>query len=305
MKNTAISTYDLFKIFPDEQSARERLESVRWGGKVVCPHCESENIYIRKTRAGFYDCRDCRAHFTVRTGTVFERSHVKLHKWIYSIYLLMTSRKGISSLQLSKEIGVTQKTAWFILHRLRLACGNDLEQLRRIVEIDEAYYGGKESNKHAHKKRNAGRGASGKQAVIGMRERDGRVKAKPIANNSLATLQREIGVVVEFGATVYTDEHGGYSNLHTAYNHGTVRHSAKEYVNSMAHTNGIKSVWTVLKRGYNGVYHNWSIKHIARYINEFTFRLNYGSCKRHTLDRLDSLILGAIGKRLTYEDLIR
>lgn len=201
MKNTAISTYDLFKLFPDEKSARAKLESVRWTSGVFCPHCGSDNIYTRKARAGFYDCRDCRAHFTVRTGTVFERSQVKLHKWIYAIYRLMTSRKGIISLQLSKEIGVTQKTACFILHRLRLACGNDLEQLRGIVGVDETYIDGKESNKHSKKKQRKGRGTVGKQAVIGMCERGGRIKAKAITTTDRATLQGEVGRSVEFGST--------------------------------------------------------------------------------------------------------
>lgn len=192
MKPT-ISTSELCDPFPDEASARQRLETIRWAGGVSCPHCQSKNIYTRKARAGYYDCRACQAHFSVRTGTVFEKSHVKLHKWICSIYLLMTSRKGISSLQLSKKIDVTQKTAWSILRRLRLACGNDFEQLRGIVEIDETNIGGKEANKYAHNHTNAGRGVAGKQSVLGMRECGHRVKAKPIANTEIATMHSEIG----------------------------------------------------------------------------------------------------------------
>ena len=171
------------------------------------------------------------------------------------------------------------------------------------MEADETYIGGLEKNKHESKKQQAGRGPAGKQAVLGMRSREGRVTAKPIADTGAETLEREIAANVEAGATIYTDEHASYRNLSASYQHGKVKHSVKEYVNEMAHTNGIESVWAVIKRGYNGVYHHWSFKHMARYVNEFTFRLNEGSVERHTLERLDSLVSGAFEKRLTYQRL--
>ena len=221
------------------------------------------------------------------------------------MYILQTARKGISSLQLSKELGITQTSAWFMLHRLREACGVEARPLSGEVEVDEVYVGGKEANRHESKKLKAGRGTVGKQAVLGMRSREGRVVAKPISDTSGETIGREVYSGVETGSTLYTDEHAAYRQFGDSYDHQTVNHSVKKFVNGMATTNSIESVWAVLKRGYNGVYHQWSYKHMARYVDEFTFRLNEGNVKRHTMERLDSLIRGAVGKRLTYKDLTR
>lgn len=157
MSRSTISTFQLFQMFPDAESARLYLESRLWENGVTCPTCKAtERITTRK--GGFYRCNACQLDFTIRTGTIFERSHVPLHKWLYAMYLLVTARKGISSMQLAKEIGITQKSAWFVLHRLREACGGKLDKLRGMVEIDECFIGGKERNKHEHKKLKAGRG---------------------------------------------------------------------------------------------------------------------------------------------------
>jgi transposase-like protein len=204
MSKSTMSAFQVFELFPDEATARGYVEGRLWPNGPVCPTCKSGGRITARAKGGFKRCNACKFDFTVRTGTIFGRSHIPLHKWLYAMYLLVTARKGISSIQLAKEIGITQKSAWFVLHRLREACG----------------------------------GSSSEEAQC---------------------------------AQVSSDNTGSF--------------------------------YAVLKRGLYGIYHRPSAKHMPRYMNEVTFRLNEGNVKRHTLERLDSFVDAVVGKRVTYKDL--
>lgn len=300
MSQSTISTFELFALIPDADTARLYLEERLWPSGTVCPSCDGrDRVTVRK--GGFYRCNKCKLDFTVRTGTIFERSHVPLHKWIYAMYLMVTARKGISSMQLAKEIGVTQKSAWFMLQRLREACSGKGGKLAGIVDIDEAFIGGKEINRHESKKLKKGRGGAGKAIVLGLRQRGGRTVAMTIKGRDRETLHEAIYENVEIGATLITDEHGAYSGLNGIFfKHETVNHMGGEYTRGAVSTNGIESVWALLKRGIYGTWHQVSAKHLGRYVSEVSFRLNAGDVKRHTLERLDSFVAAVDGKRLTY-----
>lgn len=312
MCKVTISAYQFFQKFPDDKAARIYIEDRRWAGQPKCPHCGAVERIQTRTVDSYYRCLACKIDFTVRTGTLFERSHIPLHKWLYAMYLVVTARKGISSLQLSKELGITQKSAWFLLQRIRQACGNDgggnggepALLPGGIIEADETYIGGKETNKHASKKLKAGRGTIGKIPVLGMIERGGNVKAMVLSGTSAKAIQAAIRSNVLEGSILCTDEHSAYTTLAGTYQHMTVNHSAKQFVDGMAHTNTIESVWAILKRGFYGIYHSFSGKHLQRYINEFTFRLNEGGCGVHTLDRIDALLDRMFGVTLRYSTLI-
>jgi transposase-like protein len=217
MSRSTISTFQLFQKFPDEPTAIAYLEKQLWPNGPVCPSC-NKTERITKRKDGFYACKACLTRFTVRTGTIFERSHVPLHKWLYAMYLLVTSRKGISSLQLGKEIGIRQASAWFLLQRLREACGHDKTMLKGIVEIDEVYLGGKEINKHMKNRiSHQGTGSTNKMAVIGMRERGGRTRALPLLGFGSDSIEKTVLQNVEAGSTVHTDELLAYRRLSKNY----------------------------------------------------------------------------------------
>ena len=301
-----ISLVDLIQKFPDDATAEAWFEKNRWGeaGKPShCPKCGNTEKLNRvpSRKSTPYWCGACRSNFSVRVGTVMQRSHIPLNKWAIGIYLFSVSLKGVSSMRLHRDLGITQKSAYFMGQRLREAWSETMTNMAGPMEVDETFVGGKEKNKHKGKKLKAGRGTVGKTVVVGAKDRaTNAVSAAVVENTDAETLQDFVADHAATDATVYTDDHGGYKGL--PFDHETVKHSVGEYVDGQASTNGIESFWATLKRGYHGTFHHISPKHLDRYVNEFATRHNMRS--RDTEAMMAETVARMVGKRLMYRDLV-
>jgi transposase-like protein len=290
--------------FCDEATCVKHFTATRFANGQYCPHCGHTTIYTFKDGKR-YRCADCKQDFTIRTKTVFGESKLPLRKWFMAIYLLSTTSKGMSSVQVAKHVGVCQKTAWFMAHRIREAHQQNKGQLTGTIEADETFIGGLSKNMHAKQRKAAitGTGGKDKAAVFGMKSRAGEIRAQVVSTPSAAVLQPILKENVAPGETIYTDQCTAYRGLRE-FKHGVINHGAKEYVVGDCHTNGIESFWALFKRGYHGVYHQMSKKHLQRYVNEFTFRFNR---KSHAMQSVFSDVVANIAKssQLPYKTLIQ
>jgi transposase-like protein len=314
MRDQDLNLATLLPLFADETNAREFLEAKRWPNGPVCPFCQSTSVYkltpkagsANPVRPGVYKCKACRKQFTVRIGTIFEDSHIPLSKWLMAIHLMTSSKKGISSHQLARELGVTLKSAWFLSHRVREAMREApmADLLRGTVEVDETYVGGKPRTSRGRPVK-TGRGTD-KQPVVVLVSRDGWVRAKPIPRVDGPTLKQAIRDHVDPSATIMTDELHSYRGIGREFTggHFTVTHNHGEFVRRVndgtdfISTNTAESYFALLKRGHYGIFHHFSKKHLHRYCNEFSFRWNHR--KVTDGERMVAALRGAEGKRLLY-----
>ena len=299
-----LTIVQLMDMFPTEEAATAWFESVIWPNGRHCPKCGSTRTGEAKHRFMPYWCTDCRSYFSVKTGTAMQASKIPLRKWAIAIYMCLTSLKSVSSMKLKRDIGVSQPTAWFMMQRIREAWGDDDGEgpFDGPVEFDETYFGGKRKNKsNAERAESAGRGPVDMTAVIGAKDRDtNQVRAEVIQCTDAATLQGFVAEHAETDAVVYTDDAAAYEGIPNP--HESVKHSVSEYVNGMAHTNGIESFWSMLKRAHKGTFHKISPKHLQRYVSEFAGKHNIRDSG--TIVQMRDTVARLVGRNLLYRDLI-
>ncbi|MDE0223616.1 MAG: IS1595 family transposase [Gammaproteobacteria bacterium] len=301
-----LTLVQLMDMFPTEEAAVKWFEDSLWGGERCCGKCGSLNTREASHKTMPYWCTDCRSYFSVRTGTPIARSNVPMRKWAIAIYLCLTSLKSVSSMKLHRDIGVTQSTAWFMLHRIREAWAGDSDNggFQGPVEVDEAYFGGKRENmSNAQRKALAetGRGPVGKTAVAGVKDRaSNQVRAKVVRSANAENVQGFIADHTDADATVYTDESRIYMSL--PFEHESVKHSVLEFVRGEIHTNGVESFWSMLKRAHKGTFHKISPEHLDRYVQEFAAKHNMR--ESDTLVQMRDTVAALIGRNLLYRDLV-
>lgn len=294
----------LMDMFPTEEAATAWFESVVWSAGRCCGKCGSlRTREVPNAKPMPYWCTDCRSYFSVRTGTLIARSNVPLRKWAIAIYLCLTSLKSVSSMKLHRDIGVSQPTAWFMLHRIReaWAAEND-EPYDGPVEFDETHVGGKRKNKsNAERKELTGHGPVDMTLVVGAKDRaTNNVRAKVLKDSGRAAIQEFVAENAEPDAVVFTDDAAAYDGIPNP--HETVNHSVSEFVRGMAHTNGIESFWSMLKRAHKGTFHKISPKHLQRYVSEFAGKHNIRNS--NTIDQMRDTVARLVGRNLLYRNLI-
>ena len=297
-----LSLLQVTAMFPDDATAEAWVIKVRWDDDIACPLCGSVNCYERPSRKPLpYRCRDCRKYFSVKTGTPMQGSNLGLRIWAIAFYLMATGIKGTSSMKLHRDLGITQKTAWHLAHRIRESWTIDNQRFSGPVEVDETYIGGKRKNMPKSKRETlTGRGSVGKVAVAGAKDRASNlVNAHVVHKTDAETLQSFVADNSDPSATVYTDDASAYDTL--PFEHESVKHSVGEYVKGKAHTNGIESFWSLLKRGYYGTFHKMSPDHLNRYVSEFAGRHNVRPM--NTVDQMAWMVRRMDGKILRYKDL--